>query len=74
MLLTQVSYLSAIAYTNAGIGTVLERLGLIVIMFWTCFQMWRAPRLREMAGLVLALAGTVLCSLIGSIETLANPH
>ena len=51
VLLTQVSYLSAIAYTNAGIGTVLERLGLIVIMFWTCFQMWRKPKLREIAGL-----------------------
>ena len=32
VLLTQVSYLSAISYTNAGTGTVLERLGLIVIM------------------------------------------
>lgn len=73
VLLTQVSYLSAIAYTNAGIGTVLERLGLIVIMFWTCFQMWRAPRLREMAGLVLALAGTVLIATKGQLGSLQIP-
>ena len=32
VLLTQVSYLSAIAYTNAGTGTVLERTGLVLIM------------------------------------------
>ncbi len=73
VLLTQVSYLSAIAYTNAGIGTVLERLGLIVIMFWTCFQMWRLPKAREMAGLVLALTGTVLIATKGQLGSLQIP-
>ena len=56
VLLTQVSYLSAISYTNAGTGTVLERLGLIVIMVYVCLRMRRLPRIREAAGLVLASA------------------
>lgn len=73
VLLTQVSYLSAIAYTNAGIGTVLERLGLIVIMFWTCFQMWRKPKLPEIAGLVLALTGTALIATKGQLGGLQIP-
>lgn len=73
VLLTQVSYLSAIAYTNAGIGTVLERLGLIVIMFFTCWKMWRLPKLRELAGLVLALGGTFLIATKGQIGSLSIP-
>lgn len=73
VLLTQVSYLSAIAYTNAGIGTVLERLGLIVIMFFTCWKMWRLPKLREFVGLVLALSGTFLIATKGQIGALSIP-
>lgn len=73
VLLTQVSYLSAIAYTNAGIGTVLERLGLIVIMLFTCWRTWRLPRAREFAGLVLALTGTFLIATKGQIGSLSIP-
>ena len=55
VLLTQVSYLSAIAYTNAGTGTVLERTGLVLIMGYVCLRTRRLPRPREAAGLVLAI-------------------
>ena len=73
VLLTQVSYLSAISYTNAGTGTVLERLGLIVIMVYVCLRMRRLPRIREAAGLVLAIGGTVLIATKGNLGSLAIP-
>ena len=60
VLLTQVSYLSAIAYTNAGTGTVLERTGLVLIMGYVCLRTRRLPHPREAAGLVLAIGGTVI--------------
>lgn len=73
VLLTQVSYLSAIAYTNAGIGTVLERLGIVVIMVYVCVRVKRLPKLRECAGLVLAMAGVFLIATQGDIGSLAIP-
>lgn len=73
VLLTQVSYLSAIAYTNAGTGTVLERLGLVLIMLYACLRSRRLPRARELCGLVLALAGTVLIATKGNFGSLAIP-
>lgn len=71
VLLTQISYLSAIAYTNAGTGTVLERTGLVLIMAYVCLRTRRLPRPREAAGLVLAIAGTVLIATQGDLSRLA---
>ncbi|MEC4174875.1 GNAT family N-acetyltransferase [Adlercreutzia sp. R7] len=71
VLLTQVSYLSAIAYTNAGTGTVLERTGLVLIMGYVCLRTRRLPRPREAAGLVLAIGGTVLIATQGDLSRLA---
>ncbi len=71
VLLTQVSYLSAIAYTNAGTGSVLERTGLVLIMGYVCLRTRRLPRPREAAGLVLAIGGTVLIATQGDFSRLA---
>lgn len=73
VLLTQVSYLTAISYTNAGTGTVLERLGLIIIMLYVCLRTRRLPSLRQGIGLVLAMAGTVIVSTKGDLGSLAIP-
>ena len=73
VLLTQMSYLTAISYTNAGTGTVLERLGLVLIMLYVCLRMRRLPKVREAAGLVLAIAGTVLIATKGNLGALAIP-
>ena len=73
VLLTQMSYLSAISYTNAGTGTVLERLGLVVIMLIVCVRVRRWPKPRELFGLVFALDGTFLIATKGNIGALAIP-
>ncbi len=73
VLLTQVSYLSCISYTNAGTGTVLERLGVIVILAYVCLRGKRLPSLREFIGVILALSGTVLIATKGDFGTLAIP-
>ena len=71
VLLTQVSYLSAIAYTNAGTGTVLERTGLVLIMGYVCLRTRRLPHPREAAGLVLAIGGTVIIATQGDLTGLS---
>lgn len=73
VLLTQMSYLTTISYTNAGTGTVLERLGLLVIMGYVCIRVRRLPKARELVGLVLAIAGTFLIATKGQFDTLAIP-
>lgn len=73
VLLTQVSYVSSISYTNAGIGTVLERLGLIVIMAFACVRSRRLPRKRELWGLGLAIVGTFLIATKGTVGALSIP-
>lgn len=71
IMLVQVCYLSCISYTNAGTATVFERLGLIVIMGYTCLRMRRAPFPREAIGLVLAIVGTVCIATKGDFSTLS---
>lgn len=73
VLLTQVSYLSSISLTNAGTGTVLERLGLILIMLYVCLRARRKPKVREAIGLVLAIGGTFLIATKGNFGALAIP-
>lgn len=73
VLLTQVSYLLAIQYVGAGIGTVFEQLGLVFVMFYVCLCGRRLPRGREAAGLVFALAGTVAICTKGNLGSLAIP-
>lgn len=73
VLLTQLSYLNAIAYTSAGVGTTIEQVGLVLIMLYVCLRNRRLPRVREAAGLVLALGGMVLIATQGDPGRLAIP-
>lgn len=73
IILTQLSYLTAISLTNAGTGTVMERLGLVLLTALVCVMGRRLPRKREVAGVALALAGTVLIATKGDFGQLAIP-
>lgn len=69
--LCQMSYMNVIRYTSAGVGTTLEQFGLVFIMLWTCLRHHRLPRIREVAGLVLAFAGLILIATQGDLTKLA---
>ena len=73
ILLTQVSYLSAIGLAGAGTALLLEQLGLALVMLYACLAARRAPLPREAAGLVCALAGVLLIATQGDLSTLAVP-
>ena len=57
--------------SNAGTGTVLEYLGLILIVVWVCLSHRRWPRASELIAMILALTGTFLLSTHGTPGTLA---
>ena len=67
----QYSYMAVIRASNAGTGTVLEYLGLILIVVWVCLSHRRWPRASEVTAMILALSGTFLLSTHGSLDTLA---
>jgi drug/metabolite transporter (DMT)-like permease len=69
----QITYVVVIAYTNAGTATVLQSLNIVIVMLATCVLERRRPRAGELAGLVMALAATVLVATKGDITTLVIP-
>ena len=73
VLLMQVSYLEAIAWTNSATATVLQSLGTIVVLGYSCVRARRRPRMRERVGVVLALAGTFVLATGGDVRQLAMP-
>lgn len=73
VILVQMCYLNCISCTNAGTATMFERMGLIVIMGYTCLRGRRLPRKREAAGLALALAGMLCITTKGDLTSLSVP-
>ena len=67
----QLSYMSVIRASNAGTGTVLQYLGLILIVVWVCLSHRRWPRASELIAMILALIGTFLLSTHGTPGALA---
>lgn len=58
ILLSQVSYLQAINWTNSATATILQNICVIFVMVYVCVVNRRAPKRREIAGLILAIVGT----------------
>ena len=66
----QISYMEVIRASNAGTGTVLQYLGLILIVVWVCLTHRRWPRASEVIAIVLAVSGTFLLCTHGSLDSL----
>ncbi|HAC3243821.1 TPA_asm: EamA family transporter [Listeria monocytogenes] len=74
LLLTQLTYLEAIAETNAGTATVLQYLCPVGILAYTCVKDRVAPTLSEVVSMLLAIGGTFLIATHGQLNHLAiNP-
>lgn len=66
----QITYMGVIRASNAGTGTVLEYLGLILIVVWVCLAHRRWPRACEVVAICLAIVGTFLLCTHGSLDSL----
>ena len=71
LLFNQLAYLSAIRFTNAGTGTLLENVGTALILVVSCVMTRKLPSARNVVGLVLAMTGVLLLATKGNLETLA---
>lgn len=66
----QITYMGVIRASNAGTGTILEYLGLILIVVWVCLTHRRWPKACETIAIVLAVSGTFLLCTHGSLDSL----
>lgn len=73
LFLNQFSYLMAIQATNSATATVLQSLQLLPVAAAACVAGRRAPRRREVIGMVLALGGTFLITTGGDPSQMALP-
>lgn len=73
ILFSQVAYLEAIHWTNSATATILQSLEVVLVMVYVCLVNRRSPRKREIAGLMLALAGTFLVATGGDPSKLQLP-
>lgn len=73
LFLNQFSYLMAIQATNSATATVLQSLQLLPVAAVACVIGRRAPKRREVIGMVLALTGTFLITTGGDPSQMALP-
>ena len=73
LFIDQFAYSMTIACTNAGTATVLQMLGTVFVMVFTCIMVRKAPRAGEFAGLALAMAATVIIATQGDLSTIMLP-
>lgn len=73
VLFTQVAYLEAISWTNSATATVMQSLGMALVLAYVCVRQARRPRRREALGLAMALVGTYLVATGGNPGQLSLP-
>lgn len=70
MLLNSCCYLLAVDATDSGTATILQTLSIPLILVYVCLRTQRAPKAREVAGLVLALVGVYFVATHGDLGAL----
>ena len=73
ILSSNVCYVESISWTNSATTTVLQSTNLVLVMVYVCLRTRRRPRRREVAGAILALAGTYLLATGGNPDALRIP-
>lgn len=71
LMLCQYTYFATIELSNAGTATVLQYIAPVIIMVLVCAMEKRAPRIVEVAALMLAISGIFLIATHGNVRQLA---
>ncbi|WP_164470943.1 DMT family transporter [Gordonibacter sp. Marseille-P4307] len=67
----QFTYIMSIAINTAGIATLMEQLGSVVVIGYACLMERRLPRKRELTAIVLGTVGMTLICTQGDLSGLA---
>lgn len=69
--MVQLSYMTSIAYTDAGTATVLQSFSIILITIVGCIQSRRKPVKTEIIAMILAVTGVFLVTTQGDFRSLS---
>ena len=69
----QFLYFLTIELSNAAIGTIMQDLAPIFILFFTCVHLKRAPKVSEIISIVLAISGVFLLTTHCDIKHISMP-
>ncbi|MDD6043817.1 MAG: DMT family transporter [Eubacteriaceae bacterium] len=70
VMFNMLSYLSAIAYSNSGTATILQYIGPVLVMIYSCFAAHQLPKGKEVLAIVMAMLGTFILATHGNIHTM----
>lgn len=71
MLGVQYSYFTSIKYSNSATATVLQNLGIVIIVLYLAMMNKKVPDLKESLAVILALIGTFLLATNGNFHSLS---
>ena len=71
MALSQYGYFTAVMYSNAGTGTILQYTGQIMLLVYVCLSTKRFPYRNEAIAIILSMIGVFLMATHGKIGELA---
>lgn len=70
LMLCQLSYMKAIAYSNSGTATILQYIGPVLVMIVSCFMAKKLPQKKEVLAIIMALIGTFFIATHGDPDTM----
>lgn len=73
LFLGQFAYAMSIRELDAGTATVLQSLGVVILIGYTCIVKRKAPRKVEVIGMVMALSAVFIIATKGDVASLALP-
>lgn len=70
VMFNMLSYLTAIAHSNSGTATILQYIGPVFVMIFTCFTAKKLPDFREVFAIIMAMLGTFILATHGNIHSM----
>ena len=67
---SQLTYMTAISYTNSGTATILQYIGPVLVMIASCAMQKRLPTARESLAIFLVIIGTFFIATHGNISNM----
>ena len=67
---SQLTYMTAISYTNSGTATILQYIGPVLVMIASCVMQKRLPTARESFAIFLVIIGTFFIATHGNISNM----
>jgi len=70
VMLSSLTYMQAISYTNSGTATILQYTGPVLVMLFSCCTSRKLPTFKEFLAVILALVGTFFIATHGDFSTM----